>query len=208
LGAKVTLSVFAAGFNDPGLFDLFQHFLRGQGLVKKHRNHCVNPKVALVNSVTSIYFAPSDRRGTAGHREIIRATPSWRNSSPRYDTVFVRTGLVPGPHGLSVAQIRALFFFCINDTRHNVALVEWFSYIGNSPDEDTGMWMVEREKQDAGLPLMDFIFAEAILRSCHLLPVYGEEMISGNISQEISLDIFQKFYVNKFADRHCFELLS
>ena len=55
-------------------------------------------------------------------------------------------GLLPGPHGLLVAQLCFLFSFSIAGTHHEVALVEWFTYIGNSPDEDTGMWVVEREK--------------------------------------------------------------
>jgi hypothetical protein len=80
----------------------------------------------------------------------MHATPSWRNASPRHDTIFVRTGLPLEPHGLSVAQLRLLFSFTINGTHHKVALVEWFSYIGDSPDEDTGMWVVEREKRDDG----------------------------------------------------------
>ncbi len=77
--------------------------------------------------------------------------------------VLVRTGLLPGPHGLLVAQLCFLFSFSIAGTCHEVALVEWFTYIGNSPDEDTGMWVVEREKQDDGSPLMDFIYIHMIL---------------------------------------------
>jgi hypothetical protein len=77
--------------------------------------------------------------------------------------IFVRMGLLPEPHGLSVAQLHLLFSFTINGTHHEVALVEWFSYIGNSPDEDTGMWVVEREKRDDGSRLMDFISINMIL---------------------------------------------
>jgi hypothetical protein len=128
--------------------------------------------------------------------------------SPRYDTILVRTGLSPGPHGLSVAQLRLLFSFTIGGTHREVALVEWFSYIGNSPDEDTGMWMVEREKKDDGSPLMDFICIDTILRSCHLLPVFGGELISPDITDATSLSDFHVYYVNKYADHHSFELLS
>ena len=58
-------------------------------------------------------------------------------------TILVRTGLAPGPHGLSVARLRPLFSFIFNGICREVALVEWFSYIGNSTDEETGMWVVE-----------------------------------------------------------------
>jgi hypothetical protein len=80
----------------------------------------------------------------------MRTTPSWRKASPCHDTIFVRTGLPPEPHSLLVAQLCLLFSFTINGTHHEVALVEWFSYIGDSPDKDTGMWVVEREKRDDG----------------------------------------------------------
>jgi len=101
----------------------------------------------VVGSVTSTYFAPSDQCGiTEVKRELMHATPSWRKNSPCYDMVLVRTGLLPGPHGLLVAQLCFLFSFSIARPLHKVALVEWFTYIGISPDEDTGMWVVVREK--------------------------------------------------------------
>jgi hypothetical protein len=59
-------------------------------------------------------------------------------------------GLLSEPYGLSVAQLCLLFSFMINGTCHEVTLIAWFSYIGDSPDEDTGIWVVEREKQDDG----------------------------------------------------------
>lgn len=162
----------------------------------------------MVSSATAIYIAPSDRSEITGlKRELIRATPSWRKNSPRYDTVLVRTGLLPGPHGLSVARLCLLFSF-MTDTRHEVALVEWFCYVGNSPDEDTGMWMVQREKRDDGSPLMNFIYVNTIVRNCHLIPVYGNEMLSRNITHVTSLDVFRTYYLNKFVDHHAFELLS
>ena len=138
----------------------------------------------------------------------MRATPSWRKGCPRHDTVLVRTGLAPGPHGLSVARLRFLLSFMYDDTRHEVALVEWFCYIGNSPDHDTGMWVVEREMRADGLPLMDFIRVDTILRSCHLLPMYGTEIVSSNMTHATSLDDFRVYYVNKFADHHSFEIIS
>ena len=198
---------------DPGITNLFLNFLCNEHLVNGDLLNCgqchVDPSALVVSSAVSIYFAPSDRTGITGYkRELMRAAPTWRKKSPRHDTILVRTGLAPGPHGLSVAQLRLLFSFKISEIRHSVALVEWFSYIGTSPDEDTGMWVVERETQDDGLPRMDFIFVNAILRSCHLLPIYGGEMVPSGISHVTCLEDFRVFYVNKFADHHSFELLS
>ena len=92
--------------------------------------------------------------------------------------------------------------------RHDVALVEWFSYVGESIDEDTGMWVVQRAKQCDGLPLMDFIFIDSIRRGCQLLPIYGENKISNTMTHASFLHAFQTYYVNKFADHHLFEILS
>jgi hypothetical protein len=208
----VRLSTFAASLNNPEISALFLDFLDRQHLLNENLlnlGHLMDPKVSVVRSATSIYFAPSDRSGITGSkRELMRATPSWRRADPRFDTILVRTGLEPGPHGLEVARLRVLFSFVIGSARHEVALVEWFSYIGNSPDEDTGMWVVKRKKRPDGSPFMDFICIDKILRSCHLLPIYGSEMISSDITHVTSLDMFQAYYVNKYADHHSFEILS
>src|SRR6266436_3615193 len=150
-GMTVRLSELVNGLNDPEIVAHFHHFLGQQDLVNKdqleYSDRHKDPNMLVVGSATSTYFAPSDRCGITGvKRELMHAMPSWRKNSPHYDTVLVRTGLLPGPHGLSVAQLHFLFSFSIAGTRHKVALVEWFTYIGNSPDEDTGMWVVEREK--------------------------------------------------------------
>ena len=138
----------------------------------------------------------------------MRATPTWRKEFSHYSMILVKTGLAPGPHGLSVARLCLLFSFTIDGTHHEVALVEWFCYIGDLPDEDTGMWVVAREVQDDGLPYSDFIPINTILQSCQLLPMYGTDMISSKITHMTSLDIFQVYYVNKLADHHAFELIS
>ena len=106
-----------------------------------------DPKVLVVTTATSMYFAPSNCSGTTGYtKELIHATTSYRKKFPCYDTIFVKMELAPGPHGLSVAQLRVLFSFTIKGIHREVALVEWFSYVSDSPDEDTRMWVVQREK--------------------------------------------------------------
>ncbi len=213
IGMTVRLSELINGLNDLKIITHFHHFLGQQDLVNKdqleYSNCHKDPNVSVVSSATSIYFAPSDQCGiTEVKRELMCATPSWRKNSPHYDTVLVRMGLLPGPHGLLVAQLHFFFSFSIAGTRHKVALVEWFTYIGNSPDEDTGMWVVEREKWDNGLPLIDFIYIHMILWNCHLIPMYRSEVLSRNITHVTSLDVFQAYYINKFADHHSFKLLS
>src|SRR6266852_4486511 len=180
------LSTLATNFNTPGISALFHVFLCREHLVNEDRlnlDDLMEPKVSVVMSATSVYFAPSDCSGITGFkRELMRATPRWRGADPRFDMILVRMELEPGPHGLSVARFHVLFSFVIDSTRHEVALVKWFSYIGDSPDEDTGMWVVKRNNNDDGSPSMGFICINKILRSCHLLPLYGKEMISSEIT--------------------------
>jgi hypothetical protein len=70
------------------------------------------------------------------------------------------------------------------------------------------MWVVERETRADGSPLVDFIRVNTILRSCHLLPLYGNKMLSRDITHNNSLDVFKTYYLNKYADYHAFEILS
>ena len=121
--SKLTINIDA-----PEIGPLFLQFLHMYDLVNKrlldsgHRTEDL--KVMIVRSATCVYFPLSDCNGIAPKREILHATPSWRNSLPCHDTVLVKMGLVPGPHGLSVAQLHLLFSFTKSNTHHNVALVK------------------------------------------------------------------------------------
>ena len=43
-------------------------------------------------------------------------------------------------------------------------------------------------------------------RAAHVLPIYGDTQIPDNVSHHNSLDAFVGFYINKYADRHAFEI--
>ena len=97
--------------------------------------------------------APSDICGTGRmHHECMHAVTSWRNGPPQYDSIFVNTNESElGMHGLNVAQARLFFSITVNHIMYHCALVHWYS-LGNSPDECTGMWVVEPNILDNGLP--------------------------------------------------------
>ena len=208
----VKISELTISINAPKIAPLFLRFLCMYDLVNERplgSGHCTeDPKVMIVRSATCVYFPLSNRNEIAPKREILRATPSWKNSLPSHDTVLVKTELAPGLHGLLVARLHLLFSFMKSNTRHDVALIQWYSYIGDLPDEDTEMWVVKKEKRSDGLPVIDFIYIDAIVRSCQLLPVYRRGMIPHQVNHMTSLNCFQAYYVNKFADHHSFELLS
>ena len=128
----VKISELTVNLKEPGIVPLFLRFLYKESIITQHQMDHTDPKALVVTTATSMYFAPSDCSGTTGYtKELIHATTSYRKKFPYYDTIFVRMGLAPGPYSLSVAQLRVLFSFTIKGIHRKVALVEWFSYVGN-----------------------------------------------------------------------------
>jgi hypothetical protein len=68
------------------------------------------------------------------------------------------------------------------------------------------MWLVEPEFKD-GEPYIAVVHIDTIFRAVHLLPYFGKDTVPHDLSYEDSLDHYDKFYVNKFADHHSFEFL-
>ena len=54
---------------------------------------------------------------------------------------------------------------------------------------------------------MSVIHLDAFLRGVHLLPVYGSDFLPINFKHTQSLDAFQAYYVNHFADHHAHEII-
>ncbi|KAG2142346.1 hypothetical protein DEU56DRAFT_939653 [Suillus clintonianus] len=167
-------------------------------------------KISVFNSACSRFYAPSDLSGIGGMRiEHIRACPMWRNEAPRYDCVFVNVGSEDvGIRGLEVARIRAFFSFNYGGTTYPCAVLRWFDIIGDSPDEDTGMWMVRPACGANNAAIYNIIHVDTIYRAAHLIPVYGRRFLHRDITLHNSYDKFRTFYVNKYADHHSFELAS
>jgi hypothetical protein len=164
-------------------------------------------KISVYNSASATFYAPSDLSGIGGmRRERIRAVQSWRKGPPRYDCVFVVTDeTAEGMRSLDVARVRLFFSFTYAGTYYPCALVHWFSRVGDGPDEDTGLWMVEPDCDAAnGSPHAAVIHLDAVLRAAHLIGVYGSDILPKDLSFTDSLDSFLSFYVNKFIDNHAF----
>lgn len=162
-------------------------------------------------SARAIYFAPSDHSGVGGmHWERIRSVRSWRKGPPRRDCVFVsKDPDTAGFMGLNVARVHLFFSFKYKGEDVPCALIHWFSAVGDSPCDSTGMWVVEPDKDpDSGNHVMDIIHIDAIFRCAHLIPVYGDKFIpwKDKVNFANSLDLFKSFYVNKYADHHAHEI--
>ncbi|KLO08862.1 hypothetical protein SCHPADRAFT_893538 [Schizopora paradoxa] len=179
----------------------------------------VQSNINIVASATAVFYAPSDICGVGGMRkEIIRVTPSWRGGAARHDCVFVQTDRnTPGFRGLDVARIKVLFSFKHDGRDFSCALVHWFKRVADSPDSDTGMWVVQleyyregpvlRNREQPERPQQSIISVDTIVRAAHLIPVYGSEFIPHDVNLSNVLTRFNKYYVNKYADHHSYEIV-
>jgi hypothetical protein len=165
-------------------------------------------KITIYPSAVATFYSPSDISGVGGMRsERIRAIKSWRRGSPRYDCIFVETNAdAPGMAGLDIARVYLFFSCTFNGVKYPCALVQWFSHVGQSEDPGTGMWIVQPDITDDGVPFTSVIHLDTIVRGAHILPVFREEIVSRDLTFSNTLNYFQLFYVNKFVDHHAFEI--
>jgi len=167
--------------------------------------------ISIFRSASATFRAPSDPSGPRGmRREYIRATPTWRKGHSRYDCIFVNARPeLPGMRGLQVARVFLFFSFLHGGTYYPCALVQWFSVIGDRLENETGLWMVEPDVYEDGLPYLAVIHLESIFRAAHLIPAYRtSNFVRRSLTMHNTLDEFKAFYINKFVDHHAFEIAS
>lgn len=138
------------------------------------------------------------------YQERIRSTPSWHGSGPRHDTVFVEIDgdQDHGMLGMAVGRVLLFFSFKFEGVVYPCALISWFMPIGQEPDPDTGLWLVEPQNDLA------VIHTDCIPRATHLIPNYGSDFLPNEVSHSNSLDLFQSFFINAYVDHHTHEFLS
>jgi len=207
---------FAANIDQHDLKFLIQKFLYSQTHPRLSPSQSpevpnlpsFDDKITIYPSAVATFYSPSDISGVGGMRsERIRAIKSWRKGPPRYDCVFVETDPdAPGMAGLDIARVRLFFSCTFNGVKYPCALVQWFSRVGESADPGTGMWVVEPDVTDDGVPITSVIHLDSIIRAAHLLPVFKEKYVSRDLFFYDTLNKFQLFYVNKFVDHHAFEI--
>ncbi|KAI0676310.1 hypothetical protein C8Q78DRAFT_1084559, partial [Trametes maxima] len=161
--------------------------------------------------------------------DIIHASPSHPGPSPftivpaYMSTVLARDPSVVSPtmppyifdhkkplQGLRVARVRAIFDLPkvykaqVLGVTDPLAYVEWFTPF-NTVDSVTGMYVVspstrQHERHVSVLPLTH------IIRSCHLIPVWGKSIQNHTISGDILDSLQTKFYVNPYLRHQDFVL--
>lgn len=159
-------------------------------------------------SALAMFYAPSDLSGVGGmRRERIRSVSSWRRSAARHDCIFVNTDpTAEGMRGLEIARVRLFFSFKAGGKKYPCALIQWYSRVGDEPDENTGMWVVQPDFDADGSPSVAVIHLDTIVRAAHLIGVYGGDFVPSEITFDTSLDAFHSYFVNKFIDHHAFEI--
>jgi hypothetical protein len=172
----------------------------------------IQSKISVFHSMIATFSAPSDVSGTHGmHREIIRSTPSWRRQYSRHDCVFiVADETKSGMRGMIVGRVKLLFSFVHNGVTYPCALVDRFSHMGRGPDAITGMWKVKPEVTVIGrhqIRIQSVEHIDTIYRAAHLLPVFGDGALPVDFHFAHSLDAFNSYYVNKYADHHANEIV-
>ncbi|KAI0370320.1 hypothetical protein BV20DRAFT_944573, partial [Pilatotrama ljubarskyi] len=65
-----------------------------------------------------------------------------------------------------------------------------------------------RPEVQHGRPVMSIVSVDTIVRSCHLIGVYGRTRLPTDFHFTHSLDAFRRYYVNPYADYHVHELLN
>ncbi|KAH7917560.1 hypothetical protein BV22DRAFT_1108549 [Leucogyrophana mollusca] len=211
-GYPKALDSLAAHINEPMLPILTHQFLFDQ----LHPNEddamgndpSITSPISVFHSAAATFFAPSDVSGTRGmRREIIRSTPKWRRKYPRHDCALIVEGEEPGMRGMVIGRVKLLFSFVHDTVVYPCALVDRFSRVGRQPDVVTGMWKVKPEVNRQGKRVQSVIHLDVILRSAHLIPVFGDGTLPPDFHFSYSLDAFRSFYVNKYADHHSHKVL-
>jgi hypothetical protein len=171
-------------------------------------NECpeLSGHISVHYSAAATFYAPSELSGTGGlHREIIRSNPAWQNAYPRYDTVLINIDpTADGMHGMLIARVKAFISFTYDQERYSCALVEWFETDGEGPDAAMGLWRVKPEIRD-GLQSVAIVPINSVVRAVHLIGVCQDTVIPSDLYFFHSLDAFEAFYVNKYADYHSHE---
>ena len=137
-------------------------------------------------------------------RERIRSVSSRRGGPARIDCIFVNGDPIqPGFPRLHAARVLLFFSFKYgSQITFPCALVTWFSPVGDEPCPDTGMWIVEPDVDRNGQRVKEVIHLDAMVRNAHLLGVPGDSYIPCDLEHTDTLDAFEAFYINKYADHH------
>ncbi|KAG0696193.1 hypothetical protein DFH29DRAFT_984705 [Suillus ampliporus] len=220
-GYPQSLETLAAHIRQPKLPLLARQFLFNQlhpnyehdvpvHLITTDELPVIDTPIAVFHSAIATFSAPSDMSGTHGmHRKLICCTPSWHRKDPRYDCVFiVEDQEKAGMRGMIIGGVKLFFSFLFEGVTYPCVLIDRFSQMGRGPDSVTGMWKVKPEITGAhGARVQSVEHVDTILQSAHLIPIFGSSPLPDGFHFAHSLDVFNSYYVNKYADHHAHEIV-
>ncbi|KAJ3473741.1 hypothetical protein NLI96_g12846 [Meripilus lineatus] len=152
-----TLTELADNLDCPALVDLCRRFLYDQiysrydpELDSEYADIDDCPLVdncaRVFTSALSVFYAPN----------------SWREKFHRRDTVLIQINQdLPGFEGMFVGRICTFLEITSDDLKYPCALIQWFDQ-EDTRDSVTGMWVVEPELDDDGLPLYGIVSLDTI----------------------------------------------
>ena len=209
----IYLEDIAAEIQWPDFSNLIPQFIYNQ----QHSNCTSKPssadlptfygKITIYPSAVTTFHVPSDISGIGGMcHECIHTVKSWQKGPGCYNTIFVNTDpSMDGMQDLEVTCVHLFFLFSHEGVEYPCALIHWFSHVGDQQG-NTGMWIVELDMSDDGKTIVSIIHLDTIVWASHLLPVFSEECVSRTLLFTDTLNTFTRFYVNKYADHHAFEI--
>lgn len=160
-------------------------------------------------SALAVFYAPSDLSGVKGmKKECIHLCLSWRGGPTCHDCAFVEDDEnLPGFCGLAVICVQLFFLFKhYGSTKYPCTLILWYVPSQDTPCKETGMWIVEPELNEWGVPVLFVIHSDCMLCAAHLIGVSGHHLVPCTLRYTDSLDAFNTFYVNKYTDHYTHEI--
>ncbi|EDR13606.1 uncharacterized protein LACBIDRAFT_322663 [Laccaria bicolor S238N-H82] len=165
-------------------------------------NDCPNfyGRISVFHSAIAHFYAPSNLCGAGGmYHELIHSNPNWHGEYARYDTVFVETNPeLPGMQGMIIGRVILFFSFNFESCHHSCALIHWLVPVSDSPDAETGLWVVQPEFERNGHCSLQVVSLDSIARAAHLLPIFGSSPLPEDFHFSQSLDAFRTYFVNCF----------
>lgn len=142
----------------------------------------ITARVYVFHSAIACFYTPSNTSGIWGmKRERIRSTPSWHGHSRRDCALVVTNADQEGFRGMDVIWIFLFFSFTYHDRTFLCALVQWFTKHETLPNPRTGMWIVKPNRYLGGRAVYSIVHLNMILRSSHLLLVFGSQPVSHHL---------------------------
>lgn len=150
----------------------------------------------------------SEITGPGGmHRELVRSVHRWYNQYERRDTVLVQNGAHDDErlNGMIICRVLRFISIIHDDVSYPCIIVNCF-IPDDEPDDVTGMWIVRPERV-RGRRTTSIFHLDCMVRSCHLMPVYGNTTIPYSFKFSDSLSAFKSFYLNHYIDFHSHEVI-